>query len=224
MDKRKNYYLIIDTEATAIQKIDKVDPHNMLVYDIGYAIIDKKGKIYRAASYVVKEIFYNPNLMNSAYYVNKLPQYYEEIENGMRIVKTLKEIQNELNMIITKLPIKAVIAHNAYFDYTALNTTIRYLNQGKYFFSYGTTIYDTLKMSMDAIGSLKGYTRFCEENDYLTQKGKPRFTAEILYRFLTGNNDFIESHTGLEDALIEGVIFVRCLNRKVKMRKTLFND
>ena len=38
-----------------------------------------------------------------------------------------------------------------------------------------------------------------------------RFTAEIIHRYLTGNLDFVEEHTGLEDVLIEKDILAYCL-------------
>jgi hypothetical protein len=50
-----------------------------------------------------------------------------------------------------------------------------------------------------------------------------RLTAEILYRYITGNNDFIESHTGLEDVLIETKIMSHCFRQHKKMEKKLFS-
>jgi hypothetical protein len=46
--------------------------------------------------------------------------------------------------------------------------------------------------------------------------------AEVLYRFISGDNDFIESHTGLEDVLIEKEIFAYCVKQKKAMRRNLF--
>ena len=57
------------------------------------------------------------------------------------------------------------------------------------------------------------YAEFCYKNDYLTSRGVRRYTAEILYRFITNDNNFIESHTGLEDVMIEKEIFVECMRR-----------
>ena len=48
IDKRKNYYLTIDTETA--NSLD--DP---LVYDIGGAIHDKKGRVYETFSFVIYE-------------------------------------------------------------------------------------------------------------------------------------------------------------------------
>ena len=51
---------------------------------------------------------------------------------------------------------------------------------------------------------------------------QPRFTAEILYRFISGNKDFIENHTGLEDVMIEKEILAYCFRQHKAMRKGLF--
>ena len=75
-------------------------------------------------------------------------------------------------------------------------------------------------MAEDTICKQKSYIYFCEKNDYLRKNGKPRATAEILYRYMTDDNDFIESHTGLEDVLIEKEIFVRCMRQHKPMRKS----
>ena len=40
---------------------------------------------------------------------------------------------------------------------------------------------------------------------------RPRFTAEVLWRYISKNNDFVESHTGLKDVEIEKEIFTKCL-------------
>ena len=61
IDKRKNYYLTIDTETA--NGFD--DP---IVYDIGGAIHDKKGNIYETFSFVIYETIYGiKDLINSAY-------------------------------------------------------------------------------------------------------------------------------------------------------------
>lgn len=67
-------------------------------------------------------------------------------------------------------------------------------------------------MANDTIGKLKKYQKFCFDNGFITNHKNPRpqLKAEILYRFITNNLDFEESHTGLEDVLIEKEIFVYC--------------
>jgi hypothetical protein len=68
------------------------------------------------------------------------------------------------------------------------------------------------------------YRRFCEENGYITKNNQCRYTAEIIYRYITKDNDFIESHTGLEDVEIEAQIFAYCVRQHKKMKKNLWEN
>ena len=60
-------------------------------------------------------------------------------------------------------------------------------------------------------------------NSHLTKSGTPRFTAEIIYQYITDNPTFIESHTGLEDVEIERQILAWCKRQHKKMRKNAFS-
>jgi hypothetical protein len=100
---------------------------------------------------------------------------------------------------------KFVCAHNMRFDLRACNNIQRWTTKSKYryFFPYDIEIWDTLKAARQVIGKMPTYKQFCIDNNYLTANNQPRFTAEILYRFITKDNTFKEEHTGLEDVLIE---------------------
>ena len=52
----------------------------------------------------------------------------------------------------------------------------------------------------------------------------PRLTAEILYRFITHDKTFKESHTGLEDVMIEKEILVHILRQHKKIRRTYYRE
>lgn len=203
-------FLMIDTETTN-------DIDNPIVYDIGFSVVDKNGKVYKTYSFVVAETFIEEkNLMKLAYFADKIPLYENDIKNGSRVLKRFYNIRKILCETIKEYNIKKVVAHNSHFDYNALNLTQRWFTSSKYryFFPFGIEIWDTLKMSREIFSNDKDYTNFCQRNNYTTKYGKNRYTAEILYRYLTNNNDFIESHTGLEDTLIEKEILVECLKRK----------
>ena len=219
MDKRKNYYLVLDTETANTMD----DP---LCYDVGGCIIDKKGNVYESFSYVIYEIFcLCGDLMKSAYYANKIPMYRKQIANGDRRIVRFETARKAIADLCRKYNVKAIIAHNAPFDYRSTSTTIRYITFSKqrYFLPYGVEIWDSLKMANDTICKQKSYCRFCAENGYVRNNGKPRATAEILYKYISGNHDFDEEHTGLADCLIEKEIFVHCLRQHKKMRKRAFN-
>ena len=82
IDKRKKYFMVLDTETCPIDRnVEGVTPENMLVYDIGYCIVDKKGSVYKTGSYIVSEIFFGEDYekMQSSYCANKIPNYFQEI-------------------------------------------------------------------------------------------------------------------------------------------------
>lgn len=228
IDKRKHYIIVLDTETcNGISTDDKLDLSDSLVYDLGFAVVDKKGNVYETFSFVISEIFYGmKEVMASAYYANKIPQYKEDIATGKRKVVSLFEARKMLIDTMKKYHTNTIAAHNAGFDLRALNTTQRYLTKSKYryFFPFSTEIWCTLKMARQTIGKQKSYRLFCEMNNYLTKHKKPqvRLTAEIIHRYLTGNDEFIESHTGLEDVIIEKDILAHYMRQHKKMIKTLY--
>lgn len=218
IDHRKSYYLTIDTETA--NTFD--DP---MVYDLGGCIHDKKGNVYETFSFVIAEVFYGmQDLMESAYYAEKIPTYREEIRMGERRVVPLVRAKIIVRDLCEKYNVKAIIAHNMAFDYRALSKTQRYLTKSKYrwFFPYGIELWDSLKMAQDTICKQKGYIAYCEENGFVTKYGKPRATAEILTRYLEGKIDYQEEHTGLADVLIEKEITAQCFRQHKAMRKKCF--
>ena len=228
MDRRIKYRIVIDTETCPVDtEFEGVSPYNMWVYDAAWVVVDKRGSVYKTRSFVVDEIFnHETELMQSAYYAKKIPQYKEEIAQGLRIVASFYEIRQALLEDIAEFEVTEIYAHNMRFDYGTLNNTQRWLTKSKfrYFFPYGMEICDTLKMSRQVIGKMPTYRKFCEENGYLTKNGQLRFTAEILFRFISKNNDFVESHTGLEDVMIEKEILAYCFKQHKAMRKKLWEN
>lgn len=229
IDRRIHYMVGLDTETCNGLNLEdgKVDLTQSLVYDIGWAVTDKRGKIYKTRSFVVAETFLDmKDVMKSAYYAEKIPKYWEDIKAGTREIKTLMAIRKILFEDMKEYNINIVFAHNASFDVRALNNTIRFVTKSRFrwFFAYGTEIWDTLKMARQTIGEQKSYITWCVNNGYLTKHKTPRvrLTAEILYRYLSGNKDFIESHTGLEDVIIETKIMSHCLRQHKKLEKRLY--
>lgn len=200
-------YIILDTETTN-------DIECPLVYDFGFAVIDEQGKVYASYSYVNSDVFCDEKLMESAYFADKIPSYWKDIQNGSRILKSFFQIERIFRKVCNEWNINTFIAHNARFDYTALNNTKRYITTSRYrfFFPYGSKFVDTLKFSRDILGKNEDYRAFCVENEYITKRNENRYTAEIIYRYLTNSLDFIEEHTGLADCMIEKEIFSFCMN------------
>ena len=225
MDKRINYKIVLDTETCHLEKTDEVTPWNMFVYDIGWAIVDKRGNVYKTQSFINADIFLDEKeLMKSAYYSEKIPKYWEDIKSGIRQLRSFYNIKKQLLGDIAEYGVKEIYAHNMRFDYGTLQNTQRWLTKSKYryFFPKGIEICDTLKMARQVLKDSKMYRVWCEQNGYITKNNQCRFSAEVLYRYITGNNNFIESHTGLEDVMIEKDILAYCYSRHKKMVRQLW--
>lgn len=224
IDKRKKYYMVLDTETCPIDRERQdVTPENMLVYDIGYAIVDKKGNVYRTGSYIISDVFFKEfySKMQSSYYAEKIPNYMQDIGENKRKVKSWSEISFILREVIQEFKVAAIVAHNARFDFGALKNTKEYLNQ--YAMLPFMTWYDSLKMARSVVAEMPTYKQFCYDNRYLTKTGKCKLTAEVLYRFIKNDNTFIESHTALEDCIIEKEILTYCFKQHKKMSRLLFS-
>ena len=202
-------YLMIDTETTN-------DLDCPICYDVGFSVINDEGKTLAKFSYVVADIFLDKEFMSVAFYSDKVQQYWADIKSGKRELKQWGNICRQVRMVMAQYGIDTVIAHNMRFDYRSTNTTQRYLTSSKwrYFFPYGTKFVCTLKMAREVYAKDEQYIAFCEEHSFTTKNGKPRLTAEILYRFLSNDLNFVESHTGLEDVEIETIIFFACVKAK----------
>lgn len=216
MDKRKTYYLTIDTEtANTIE-----DP---MMYDLGGAIHDRKGNVEETFSFIIYDVFCaDRKLFDTAYYAEKRPLYERDLALGLRKIVSIFTARAYIADLCKKYNVKAIIAHNARFDYRSTNYTLRYVTKSKsrYFLPYGIPLWDTLKMAQDTICKQKTYERFCKKYGYCMKSGKVRATAEILYKYISGDNDFTEEHTGLEDVLIEKEIFAKCMAQHKKMKKS----
>lgn len=229
IDRRIKYIMVMDTETanTLIDEKGKLDLSNAFVYDIGWQITDKRGRVYEQKSYVVKDIFEKEKtLMSEAYFSDKIPQYIEDIANGKRILASFYDIKQDFMRTLAKYETNIVAAHNMRFDNHSMNNTQRWLTKSKYryFFPYNIELWDTMKMARDVIVHTPSYVKFCQDNGFMTKHKTPRpqATAEILYRYITKNIAFVESHTGLEDVDIERQIMAYCFSKHKPMAKGLY--
>lgn len=216
IDNRIHYYLALDTETTN-------GLEQPFVYDIGGAIVDKQGRIYERFSFVIRDVFvHERELMRTAYYADKIPEYAADIREGKREMVNFMFARRFILNLMEKYNIKDVAAYNAHFDRNALNTTIRWLTKSRvrYFFPYGTNFVCIWNMACQTICQRITYRRFCEEHQLFSDNGhgtnkKARnisTSAENVYRYLILNPEYQEEHKGLDDVLIETEIMKRCFS------------
>lgn len=213
-------YIVIDTETT--NGFD--DP---LCYDVGWIVFNHNGEVLQSRSFVVADIFINePQLMSEAFFADKIPQYVSDIADNKRELRKFSTIRLYLKRDCEKYKVQAIMAHNMSFDYRSTATTQRWLTKSKYryFFPYGIELWDTLKMARQTFGKDEGYKNFCLENGFALSDGRPRLTAEILYRYISNNVEFEEAHTGIEDTMIEKEIYLACVDMNPQIERKCWGD
>ena len=218
IDKRKKYVMVLDVETTN-NIMEKGASNDGLVYDIGFVVADKKGNVYAKRSFAIKEIFDWKELMDTAYYKNKLPKYYEKIRKGEMKKVSIWEARKSIKSAMEYFNITEVYAFNANFDYTTLNNTVRYLSGSacRWFFKYGTKICDIWHIACQVLGLQKTF----QWENVRNANGNLITNAERMFAYLSQNFDFEEEHTGLADALVETQILARCFKSHKSIDKSI---
>lgn len=214
---KKNFYLVLDVETA-----NSTD--DALVYDLGGAVCDKHGNIFDSFSFVVSDIFdQEAELMQSAYYAQKLPKYHEGLRAGAFNRVSFNTARRHVADLIKLYSIEQVFAYNANFDLNALNKTQRWLTKSKYryFLPYGIQFNCIWHMACQTICSQKTYRKWAIENGLVSPKGNLKTSAETVYAYISNQDEFEEDHTGLQDVLIEVAILAHVFRQKKKVDRSI---
>ena len=217
MSRRKEMYLVIDTETCNTVE-------QPLPYDIGFAICDRMGNIAEERSYVVAETFLDmKDTMKSAYFAEKIPQYWEDIKNGTRKIKSIYKIRREVKDLMNKYNVKKVGAYNMGFDKRALNNVMRYATKSfcRWFFPFGTEFFCIWHLATQTLLQQKTFFKMAEKNNWFSEKGNLLTNAEVTYNYIKKMSDFKEEHKGLEDVRIEIEIMAHCFRQHKKMNTNI---
>lgn len=198
--------LVLDTETLGVA--------DARVYDLGYVIVNlADGKVLKARDYIVREIYDNERLMKTAYYYSKKPIYERRLADGYCKKINWSYALRVLARDLKKYKVDGIYAYNSPFDVRAIAKTCE---------TYGTRnpladgITDIWKGIVDPhITQTEDYKNFCVANGFMTKHKKPRCQAkaETLFRYITGQTDYIEEHTALEDSKIEFEVLRFALTR-----------
>lgn len=184
--------LVLDTETFGI--------NDKRVYNIGWVIHHADGTPVVARNYLVKQFWENLNLMQSAYYANKIALYNKRIAEGADKVVYFGTILNILKKDLQRCTPMS-FAFNSRFDNASIDITCKYFGKENPFDAPILDIMDYL----EPICGEADYIDFCESNGFMTKHKtpKPQRKAETLFAFMTNNPDYAEEHTALEDSKIE---------------------
>lgn len=156
---KKKKFLVLDVETAN-------DVNCPLVYDLGFAVCDKYGKIYEKQSMLIYEIYRGEReLMNSCYYANKIPEYEEQIKRGETKIVRFFTAWKIIRDTMKKYNIDTIAAYNCNFDRNALNNTIRYLTKSEYrwFFPYNTKYMCIWHMACQVIYTQKTFQKWAKK-------------------------------------------------------------
>jgi len=217
MINKKKYFVILDTEtANSVEQ--------PLPYDIGWVICDRFGNIFEERSFVVAETFLDmKDVMKSAYYAEKIPQYWEDIKSGKRVIKPMWTIRKQLVEDMRKYNTKLVGAYNVGFDRRALNNLMRYVSKSwaRWFFPFGTEYFDIWNIACSMLLNTRSYVKFALENGLVSDADNIQTSAECAYKFITGDVTFVEEHKGLEDVRIEVAVMASCYKTHKKIENSV---
>ena len=196
----KNIYCTLDTETFGGASNPKG------IYHLAGIIHTRKGEVLATFNYLISE-HYN-EIEKDSYAKRNFHKYADMIANGIvTSIPTEKMAVEMVNNLCELYGVNVMTAYNSGFDF--VKTECRELLNGRQFI-------DTWLMALQTITTKKSYEKFCVENGYLTKKRNLQTSAEVVYRFLTSNTDFIEEHTAFEDSKIEMQIFLECLKMHKK--------
>lgn len=206
-------FIVLDVEGMQGQK----------PYDIGYIVADREGNIYKTQSLCIfSNIVGNVAAARNCHIpvcrqmtLRNISHITADSENPPSIRRWKILVNNRSFMQIfsrdtKKFRIKKVFAFNVKFDKKMIeNIYGKELTKLEWCDIQSAILYTKLLT--------KKYLDFCYNNNFRTPKGYAQTKAETVYRYLTGNIDFIEEHTGLSDVFIEYQILLTAYRTKKKM-------
>ena len=217
MGRKTEKFLVLDIE-TANSLEDN------LAYDIGFLVGDRQKTIYEEYSYTVYDVYAREKeLMQSAYYCEKLPLYEKDLKENKSKLAQLTTIRKKIFELCKKYDIKKIYMYNASFDYRGCNKTLRYITKSKmrWFFPYGVEICCIWHIACQTVCNRMNYAKFCLDNEFYSQAENMQTSAEVVYRFLTNQVEFEEEHRGLDDVKIEFEILCKCLEYHEKINHSI---
>ena len=218
---KEKRFLVMDTESTGLGS-------KAFVFDMGYVISNRKGKIFAERNWLIEEILTDPRVMLGAFFNpdwrsmmgGKIFRHYIPAlnANDVSIIKWRDALEILRDDILT-FGVDVFSAYNLPFDLGAMNTTHKRVAEKTLNFSR-LDLLCLWEFSCLTVCRSRLFHDVCAQqnnpdaHDWISAANNVRTTAEKTYAFISGDYDFIESHTALHDAQIETEILHNLLSRK----------
>lgn len=187
-----DYTMILDTETVGLIK--------PFTYDIGFLVLDEDLKVVDSRHYIIEQIYRNKELFATAYYSTKKPKYTNLMKGKKAEKIKLGHATQKIATIIKKYGITKVYAYNSNFDRNALKFTTEFYKVKNPFASL--QFIDIMILAKKLYNSCE-YQAFAIKNDFTTEKGNLKHTAETVYAFIIGDSEYKEEHLSIPDCKIE---------------------
>ena len=197
---------VFDTETIGLDK--------PFCYNIGYIILSDRGEKLLEREYVVEQIWHNLPLFETAYYANKRQLYVQAMRAHAVKMDKFGYICSQMRRDFKQYEVNCAYAFNSPFDEKVFNFNCDWFKCINPFDD--VPIYDIRGMVHHFLVDNE-YRAFCEKYERFTDTGNYSTTAETVFQYVTGNTDFEEAHTALNDSEIEATILFTCLSRGAKL-------
>lgn len=202
--------IIFDTET-----IGKVSQD---LINIGYKIIDLDITTGKYETLQERDYLINRFIDNVDYCINddfvgarKLALWQKALEDKRAIKRSLKQVFKTLSNDLEKYKVLIGYAYNCKFDIDKFN---------KNGFEFNIPVFDIWGYTSQAIINTEDYMKWARDNNELTATQMYiSGTVQSVTRYLTGNLNFVESHTALDDVQNETAILIECFKRGVDITK-----
>jgi hypothetical protein len=190
------------------------------IYDIAYAI-HSKDATFTTVNYLVEEIMTNPDMARKAYFQKKhYTKYIPMLSEGKIKLKPWNDIMAEMLKSIRAYKIDTICAYNLAFDMRAIKNTDIDING-----ELTDTVKEILALKKlciwnficESVLKSRNYKKIAIQNGWISPAGNVKTGAEFAFRYISENPDFEESHTALEDVLIEIELLQKCFNTRKKI-------
>lgn len=194
--------MVFDTETT--------DLNSPFCYDVGYLIANAETEeVLVRRHYIVEQVWHNLPLFESAYYKDKRPLYVSLLRSRKAILDKWGYIMRQISKDMRNYCVTMAYAYNSDFDEKVMNFNNEWFRTINPFET--TPIYDIWAMATNFITNCADYQQFCEEHKFFSDTGNYKSSAEVVYRFITHNPEFVEAHMGAMDGDIEAAILFHCV-------------
>lgn len=184
--------LLVDTEFITLNK--------PFVYDLSYLIAKKIGDKYttlKSVGNVVKQVYQNKMMFETAYYAEKRKLYTSALRGKTYRQNYFGNILRQLRKDIQEYKVDMVLGYNVNADIRSIGFTSDYLKLDNPL--NNTKVIDLMPIVVNTICDTQEYKDFAKQNNLITEKGYYKMSVESVMKYITKQVEFVEKHLGKSD-------------------------